>query len=135
MEAAPRHQARERAMTLLYEADIKGETPRAVVGQLPVPPDPFTVRLLQAAEDRRDDIDRLIEEAAIGWHLDRMAVVDRTVLRLAVAELLEVPESPTAVVLDEAVELSSEYSTDASGRFVNGVLATVVLRVRGGDGE
>jgi transcription antitermination protein NusB len=122
-------------MTLLYEADIKGEAPRAVVGQLPVAPDPFTERLLRAAEDRREDIDRLIEEAAIGWHLDRMAVVDRTVLRLAVAELLEVPESPTAVVLDEAVELSSEYSTDASGRFVNGVLATVVTRVRGDGGE
>jgi N utilization substance protein B len=120
-------------MTLLYEADIKGETPTEVVSQLPVPPDVFTERLLRATEARGPDIDRLIEEAAIGWHLDRMAVVDRTILRLAVAELLEVPESPTAVVLDEAVGLSSEYSTDASGRFVNGVLATVVLRVRGSE--
>jgi transcription antitermination protein NusB len=120
-------------MTLLYEADIKGETPTEVVSHLPVPPDVFTERLLRATEARGPDIDRLIEEAAIGWHLDRMAVVDRTILRLAVAELLEVPESPTAVVLDEAVGLSSEYSTDASGRFVNGVLATVVLRVRGSE--
>jgi len=119
-------------MTLLYEADMKGEPPMAVVGELPVSPDPFTERLLRAAEARREDIDRLIDEAAIGWPIDRMAVVDRTVLRLAVAELLEFPDSPTAVVLDEAVELSSEYSTDASGRFVNGVLATVASRVRGG---
>jgi transcription antitermination protein NusB len=132
MDPAPRHQARERAMTLLYEADVKGDAPSAVVDELSVAPDPFTKRLLQAAEARRDDIDRLIDEAAIGWELDRMAVVDRTVLRLAVAELLEFPDSPTAVVLDEAVELSSEYSTDASGRFVNGVLATVAARVRGG---
>jgi transcription antitermination protein NusB len=120
-------------MTLLYEADIKGETPTAVIDQLPVPPDAFTERLVRAAEARSDDIDQLIEAASIDWHLDRMPVVDRTILRLAVAELLEVPESPTAVVLDEAVGLSSEYSTDASGRFVNGVLATVVLRVRGNE--
>jgi transcription antitermination protein NusB len=117
-------------MTLLYEADIKGETPTAVIDQLPVPPDAFTERLVRAAEARGVRIDELIEEAAIDWHLDRMPVVDRTILRLAVAELLEVPESPTAVVLDEAVGLSSEYSTDASGRFVNGVLATVVVRIR-----
>jgi transcription antitermination protein NusB len=135
MEPAPRHQARERAMTLLYEADIKGETPTAVMAELPAPPDPFTERLLQAAEDRADDVDRLIDEAAIDWQVDRMAVVDRTVLRLAVAELLECPETPTAVVLDEAVDLSSEYSTDASGRFVNGVLATVASQVRGGGAE
>jgi N utilization substance protein B len=118
-------------MTLLYEADMKGESPSAVVDELAVAPDDFTVRLLQAAEERRDDIDRLIDDAAIDWQLDRMAAVDRSVLRLAVAELLEFPDSPTAVVLDEAVELSSVYSTEASGRFVNGVLATVALHVRG----
>jgi N utilization substance protein B len=119
-------------MTLLYEADVKGDTPTAVLDGLPLAPDPFTVRLLDAVERRRVDIDRLLTEAAIGWELGRMPVVDRTVLRLAAAELLEVAETPTAVVLDEAVELSSEYSTDASGRFVNGVLATVARQVRGG---
>ena len=118
-------------MTLLYEADMKGDSPSEVVNGLSVAPDDFTARLLRAAEDRSDDIDRLIGDAAIGWELERMAVVDRTVLRLAVAELLEFPDSPTAVVLDEAVELSSVYSTDASGRFVNGVLATVAAQVRG----
>ena len=59
-----------------------------------------------------------------------MAVVDRNVLRLAVAELLDRPEVPTAVILNEAVELASAYSTDDSGRFVNGVLATLAARVR-----
>jgi transcription antitermination protein NusB len=60
-----------------------------------------------------------------------MAVVDRNVLRLAVAELLTRPEVPTAVVLNEAVELASAYSTDDSGRFVNGVLATLAQQIRG----
>jgi len=59
----------------------------------------------------------LVDAAAIDWDLDRMAVVDRNVLRLAVAELLECPDVPTAVVLNEAVELASAYSTDDSGRF------------------
>jgi transcription antitermination protein NusB len=117
-------------MTLLYEADIKGETPTAVVGQLPVPPDSFTERLLRAAEDRHDEIDRLIEEAAIDWHLDRMAVVDRTVLRLAVAELLDPDGPPVPVVIDEAVELAKTYSTEESGGFVNGILSTVAAKVR-----
>ncbi len=119
-------------MTLLYEAEIKGEAPTSVVRALPVPPDAFTERLVQAAEARREECDRLVSEAAVGWPIERMPVVDRAVLRLATAELLEFPETPTAVILDEAVGLAGEYSTDASGRFVNGVLATVATRVRGG---
>lgn len=118
-------------MALLYEADLKGERPTAVSDALPVRPDAFTERLLRAAERHREHIDGLIGEAAIGWELGRMPVVDRTVLRLAVAELLDVAETPTAVVIDEAVELASQYSTDASGRFVNGVLATIAPRARG----
>ncbi len=118
-------------MTLLYESDLKHEAPSEVLRGLPVPPDPFTVELVSAAETRSEEIDRLITDAAIGWQLDRMPVVDRTVLRMAVAELLDIPETPTAVVLDEAVRLASEYSTDASGRFVNGVLATIAARARG----
>ena len=81
-------------------------------------------------ETRRTEIDALIGDAAIGWDLDRMAVVDRNVLRLAVAELLACPDVPTAVILNEAVELASAYSTDDSGRFVNGVLATLAARIR-----
>ena len=117
-------------MALLYEADVKGESPSTVLAALAVRPDVFTERLLAATEARVAEIDRLVADAAIGWELDRMPVVDRTVLRLATAELLDFPETPTAVILDEAVGLSSEYSTDASGRFVNGVLATIATKVR-----
>jgi N utilization substance protein B len=130
METSPRHQARERALSLLYEAELKGERPSVVLGALMVPPDPYTVELLLVAEARQEEIDQLIDEAAIGWDLDRMAVVDRNVLRLAVAELLHSTDVPTAVILNEAVELASGYSTDDSGRFVNGVLATLATRLR-----
>ncbi len=104
-------------------------------------PDAYAVELVRRVEDRHAEIDDLVGEAAIGWDVERMAVVDRNVLRLALAELLGSPDVPTAVVLDEAVELAAAYSTDDSGRFVNGVLATLAARVRagpmspGGDGD
>ena len=131
MDPAPRHQARERVVTLLYEAELKGRRPTEVLDDLMVAPDPYTVDLVRTVEARGPDIDALIAGAAIGWELDRMAVVDRNVLRLAVAELLECPDVPTAVILNEAVELASAYSTDDSGRFVNGVLATLAEQLRG----
>lgn len=130
MESSPRHQARERALSLLYEAELKGDRPSVILAALMVPPDPYTVELLTVAEDRQAEIDGLIDAAAIGWDIDRLAVVDRNVLRLAVAELLQSAEVPTAVILNEAVELASGYSTDDSGRFVNGVLATLAARLR-----
>ena len=66
----------------------------------------------------------------MGWPIDRLAVLDRLVLRLAVAELLSPDGPPMPVVIDEAVELAKSYSTEASGGFVNGVLSTVAAQVR-----
>lgn len=125
-DAAPRHQQRERALSLLYEAELKGESPRDVVDALPVPPDPYVQTLIGHAVETREEADRRIAAASVGWPLDRMAVVDRIVLRLAIAEALDPEGPPTAVVIDEAVQLAKEYSTDESGRFVNGILSTVL---------
>jgi transcription antitermination protein NusB len=131
-DAAPRHQQRERALSLLYEAELKGEEPLQVVDALPVPPDPYVRTLIEHAVETRDEADRRIAAASVGWPLERMAVVDRIVLRLAVAEVLDPEGPPTAVVIDEAVELAKEYSTDESGRFVNGILSTIVADVASG---
>ena len=130
-DTAPRHQSRERALTLLYEADLKDESPASVLAALPVAPDAYVVTLLTTVGERAETIDGLVGDAAIGWDLDRMAVVDRNVLRIATAELLACDDVPTAVILNEAVELASAFSTDDSGRFVNGVLATIATTVRG----
>ena len=130
-DPAPRHQSRERALTLLYEAELKGERPEAVLAALPMAPDPYVTTLVTAVGERMGEIDAMLGEAAIGWDVDRMAVVDRNVLRLAAAELLACDDVPTAVILNEAVDLASAFSTDDSGRFVNGVLATVAVTVRG----
>jgi N utilization substance protein B len=129
-EPAPRHQQRERALTLLYEAELKGQSPLTVADALPVPPDPYVRTLLANVAASGEEADRRIAAASVGWPLERMAVLDRLTLRLAVAELLDPGGPPTAVVIDEAVELVKVYSTDESGAFVNGILSTIAADVR-----
>ncbi len=129
-DAAPRHQQRERALSLLYEAELKGEGPLEVVDALPVPPDSYVRELLGQVVATRADADRRIAAASVSWPLERMAVIDRLLLRLGVAELLDPSGPPVAVVIDEAVELAKEYSTDESGGFVNGILSTIAADLR-----
>jgi N utilization substance protein B len=129
-DAAPRHQQRERALSLLYEAELKGEDPVTVAEALAVPPDPYVRTLLEHSVATQEEAERRISDASVGWPLDRMAVIDRLVLRLAVAELLDPDGPPSAVVIDEAVELAKTYSTDESGRFVNGILAAITPDLR-----
>lgn len=126
-----RHQARERALGLLYEADLRDEAPASVLAAQVIDPDPFAVDLVSGVEEASEEIDELISRFARGWTLERMPVLDRAVLRLAVYELTHRPDVPTGVVLSEAVELASGYSTDDSGRFVNGVLAAIAKETRG----
>jgi N utilization substance protein B len=75
-------------------------------------------------------IDGLIARFAIGWALDRMPVIDRCLLRLSTYELLERPDVPVGAIISEAVELANRFSTEESGRFVNGVLAAIAAEVR-----
>jgi transcription antitermination protein NusB len=125
-----RSDARERALLLLYEVDTRDCSTAEALERQVVPPDPFTVDLVETVESRRAEVDDLIEQHARDWTVERMPVIDRAVLRLAVSELLTMPEKPVAVVIDEAIELVKRFSTDDSGRFVNGVLAAVAERVR-----
>ena len=125
-----RREARERALSLLYEAEAKGASPEAVLEDLPVRPDAFAADLVAGVGARAAEIDDIIARHAIGWALDRMPAIDRAVLRLATYELLARADVPTAVVLSEAVELATAYSTEESGRFVNGVLSAVAAEVR-----
>jgi N utilization substance protein B len=126
-----RSEARERALGILYEAETKSRSARDVLADLPVVPDELASRLVEGVDDHRVRIDEVIGRHAKGWTVTRMAILDRNVLRIATFELLERPEVPTAVILDEAVELAKAYgSSDESGRFVNGVLSAVAGEVR-----
>lgn len=120
-----RREARERALGLLYEAEIKGIDPRVLIADLPVKPDPFAAELVTGAAEHGDQLDELIRRFARHWDLERMPALDRAVLRIAIFELAHRPDVPTAVVINEAVELASRFSTEASGRFVNGLLAAI----------
>ena len=126
-----RREARERALELLYEAYAKDASSVAsTLEALVVAPDPYAEELVRGIESRAGEIDGLISSHAKGWAIDRMPVVDRALLRIAVYELVACPDVPVAVVISEAVELAKRYSTEDSSRFVNGVLAAVAAAAR-----
>jgi N utilization substance protein B len=91
-------------------------------------------RLATGAQSRAAELDREIAEAATHWRLDRIAPVDRTILRLGAYELVAEPGTPAAVVLDEAIELAKRFGEADSPAFVNGVLDAIRRRVRAGQG-
>lgn len=126
-----RHEARERAIGLIYEAETKGEPLLDVLAALTVAPLPYAVSLIEGIAAEVERLDQLINDHSDGWSVDRMPAMDRAVLRMATFELAERDEIPVAVILDEAVELAKEYSTEKSGRFVNGVLASLAVVLRG----
>lgn len=125
-----RSDARERALYLLYEAAQKAISAEAVLEAQVVPPDDLTVSLVTGVAREQERLDASIAARAEGWTLARMPVLDLNVLRLAAYELAERPEVPVAVVIDEAVELAKRFSTDNSGRFVNGVLSALAAELR-----
>jgi len=130
--ADERRDARERALGLLYEAETKGCTGTEVLEALPVVADDFAAALVRAVDEHRERIDALLAEHAKGWTVARMPALDRAALRMGTAELITRPDVPTAVVLNETVELAKRFSTDDSGRFVNGLLAKIATEVRPG---
>lgn len=129
-EEDERSDARERALILLYEAESKSMAPSDVVEGQVLRPDELTTSLVVGVESRGREIDDLIAAHAKGWTLQRMPTIDRNVLRIATYELLGRQDVPVAVVIDEAVELAKRFSTDDSGKFVNGVLSAIAKKVR-----
>lgn len=126
----PRRQARERALSLLYEAESKESTPAAVLAALPVEPDAYAVEVVRGVGDNMSQLDTWISDFAKDWTIDRMPALDRALLRMGIFELLHRPDVPTGAVISEAVELAQRFSTDESSRFVNGMLARIAEAVR-----
>lgn len=119
-----RREARERALELSYEKHQRGDELDPLLASLTLPPDPYAERLLRAVDASVAAVDTEISSRLRGWTIQRLPVIDLLVLRLAVAEL-QTTDTPTAVVLAEAVDLASRYGTDDSSKFVNGVLAAI----------
>lgn len=127
-----RTDARERALILLYEAASKGAVPADVLAAQISPADELTTALVEGVAEHQSRLDEAIAAHAKGWTLQRMPTIDLIVLRIAAFELVGRPDVPVAVVIDEAVELAKRFSTDDSGRFVNGVLSALVPVLRVG---
>ena len=130
-----RREARERALSLCYEAEGRGLDADALLADLPASPDAYAEEVLRGVALRRDEIDAILRKVSEHWALERMPLVDRAVLRIGCYELGWQPELPTGVVISEAVELAKEYSTKDSGRFVNGMLARIAEDLRGQEPE
>jgi len=125
-----RHLARERAIELAYESSMKDRPFSAIVSELVVSPDQYTVSILRSSEEHRDRIEALITENSLDWTLDRLALMDRLIMTLALGELIMDDAPPVAVVLDESVEFAKIFSTEGSASFVNGVLAACVEHLK-----
>jgi len=131
-----RHQARKRAVDLLFEAEARGLTPVEVVDLRTAlaeaepevaPLHSYTVAVARGVSEHTAHIDDLITSHLQGWTLDRLPAVDRAILRVSVWELLYADDVPEPVAVDEAVELAKDLSTDESPGFINGVLGQLML--------
>ena len=127
-----RRGSRRQAIDVLYQADLTGSDPRVVLTEWRAAGrelDPFAEELVEGVTANRAAIDEVLSAHSEHWKLDRMASVDRTILRLAVFELFHRPDVPAGAAIDEAVRAAKELSTEDSGRFVNGVLGKVAAEL------
>jgi len=127
-----RRKSRELALQMLFQADL-GQQPIEEVrktfwqgrGQVASEVKGFAEDIFRVARDRAPEIDKLIENHAENWRMDRMAAVDRNLMRAAVAELLGFPKTPRAVIINEAIEIARKFSSPESVQFINGVLDSI----------
>ena len=132
-----RRQTRRTALDILYQADITSADPETVLegwreADRTVPS--FACELVTGVAEHQPEIDLLLEEHSEGWTVARMTALDRSILRMAVFELLHRPDIPASVAISEAVEAASELSADESRRYVNGVLGRIAREVGRTDG-
>jgi transcription antitermination protein NusB len=133
-----RRKAREIALQTLYAAEVSGAQWRAVLrenvarrkasGEVVE----YAERLVSDVTEQQADLDARISNRLENWELKRVSVIDRTILRIALSELINCPEVPTSVIMDEAIEIAQRFSSADAGRFVNGVLDALAKEVRAG---
>jgi N utilization substance protein B len=135
VDPAARHRAREAALQMLYQSEVGRAGPQETIFTFWPAKDPagdmdddlraFANTLVKETLARQAEIDELLASHARNWRVERMAVIDRMVLRLAVCELMTQPDTPPKVVINEALELARTFSGDEAVPFVNGVLDAV----------
>jgi N utilization substance protein B len=127
-----RRKSRELAMQMLFQGDLGKQSPEQVsklfwasVADVDLETRSFTEDLYRVATTRDEEIDKLIEAHAQNWRIERMAVVDRNLLRTAVAEMLGFPNTPAAIIINESLDIARRYAAPESVSFLNGVLDAI----------
>ncbi|GFP34078.1 transcription antitermination protein NusB, partial [Candidatus Hakubella thermalkaliphila] len=125
-----RHRQRKFVLDILYQADLLERKIKDVLTEeLEHKKEfrtEFVISLVEGVAEKKEYIDDLIQESSRHWSLERMPIVDRNILRMAIYEILFMEDIPLKVSINEAVELAKTYGTDESGRFVNGVLGNII---------
>ena len=128
--------ARKNSLQVMYQGEILDVAPLDLVNERRLVPetsglDEYAVGLLEGCKQHQNDIDRQIVGASENWTMDRMPIVDRSLLRLATYEMCYVEDVPVSVSINEAVNLAKEFGGDDSPRFVNGILGRIALQLEG----
>ncbi len=134
-----RRRARELALQACYAHELSGNDPNTIVADViagqdePPPALKFSEELFRAAVAHATECDLFIKQKAVNWEFHRIAVLDKLILRLAICEFLYFDDIPPKVSIDEAIEIAKTFSTEKSGRFVNGILDSILndFRVSG----
>jgi N utilization substance protein B len=128
-----RTEQRRAAVVVCYQRDVTGSPVEDLISAPDVPsPSDFTRELVHGVEDNRDELDGLIEDHAIGWHVERIAPLERAILRVALYEIIHRPDVPDEVAVDEAIESAKLYCGTETPAFVNGILGGVLRAVKHG---
>ena len=118
-----RREAREFVLSALYQREFVSRTLAEMLeDETPGDQLPYIESLFDGVVDRRPEIDAMLATRTVGWRFERLAAIDRNILRIGVYELLYLEEIPAEVALDEAVELAKKYGTEQARSFVNGIL-------------
>ncbi|MGJ9456929.1 transcription antitermination factor NusB [Oceanobacillus sp. CF4.6] len=123
-----RHTAREKAFQILFQLDINDNEPQQAIEAFleSEESDEFLKMLVEGVTAHREKIDSIISDNLENWTINRIASVERTILRIATFELHFIEEVPKNVSINEAVELGNTYGDDKSGKFINGVLSKII---------
>ncbi len=138
---ANRRRLREHAVQILYGTDFWDSTPEQALDQHhfhfcdePIE-DEFLVAIITGIVNHKGAIDDMIRQFSTNWRLERMAIVDRNILRMATFELLHMRDIPRKVAINEAIEVAKKYGGDDSPSFINGILDRIALEIRGPETE
>lgn len=144
-----RRRSREIALQILYQMEVTETAPDEAINryyelaareeeeedvdeatpEIPMAVRPFAEQIVYGVEVNRDEIDRLIASASQHWRIERMSIVDRSILRLAVFEMLHCPDIPPKVSINEAIDLGKTFGSPESGSFINGILDQLMLQI------